>query len=81
MNRRKTGLLKHIQLNNEGVSLIELIVALLILAIITIPLMSIFGRAARTNTFNANKADADTVAANIMEEIKVYGLEGTAQEI
>lgn len=68
------------QLNNKGVSLVEVIVALLILGIITVPLLNIFTGTARINRTNTKKANADTVAANIMEAIKVYGLQGTAEQ-
>ncbi len=68
------------QLNNKGVSLVEVIVALLILGIITVPLLNIFTNTARINRSNTKKANADTVAANIMEAIKVYGLQGTAEQ-
>ncbi|MCR5324361.1 MAG: hypothetical protein K6E85_13975 [Lachnospiraceae bacterium] len=72
---------KKIQLDNAGISLIELIVALLILAIIIIPLMGVFTSASKMNKVNRDKSEADTVAENIMEAIKVYGLEGTAKDI
>ncbi len=61
--------------DNHGVSLIELIVALLIISIITLPLLSIFTSAAKTNQVNAKNISADTVAQNIMEAIKVNGLD------
>jgi len=69
------------QLNNDGVTLIELLVALLILGILVIPLMGIFTRAIKTNTFNTKRADADIVAQNIMEATKVFNIEGTALQV
>ncbi|MCR5767427.1 MAG: prepilin-type N-terminal cleavage/methylation domain-containing protein [Lachnospiraceae bacterium] len=78
---RAKSVCKTRQLNNDGVSLIELLVALLILGILVIPLMGIFTRAAKTNTFNTKRADADIVAQNIMEATKVFGIEGTALEV
>ena len=58
-----------------------MIVALLILAVITVPLLQTFTTAARVNRVNAQKTAADAVAANIMEAVKVYGIEGTAREL
>lgn len=69
---------KHKQLNivksNSGFSLIEAIVALLILAIIIIPLLNIFVFTARTNMMLSQKQEANIVASNIMEEIKNQGI-------
>ena len=70
----------HGKLNNEGLSLIELVVALLILAVIATPLLQLFVSAARANRVNAEELSAETVASNVMEAVKVYGLEKTAEE-
>ena len=70
----------HGKLNNEGLSLIELVVALLILAVIATPLLQLFVSAARANKVNAEENSAETVASNVMEAVKVYGLEKTAEE-
>ena len=72
---------KHLQLNNAGVSLIELIVAILILAVITAPLLRLFTSAARTNAVSTDNLNADTVAQNIMEAVKAYGIEGTSNQV
>ena len=78
---RPCGKSRRLQLNNKGVTLIELIVALLILGIIVVPLMSLFTSAARTNSDNSKRSDADIVAQNVMEAVKVYGLEKTAEQV
>ena len=72
---------RRFKLNNAGVSLIELVVALLILAIITVPLLQVFTSTINVNKFNAQRNAANTVAANIMEAVKVYGIDGTAAAI
>ncbi len=71
----------HFQTNNAGVSLIELVVAILILGIIAAPLLRMFTSAARANAVNTRNVDADTVAQNIMEAVKVYGLINTSEEV
>ncbi len=63
------------KLNNNGVSLIELIVAILILGIVIVPLLTLFTSAARANRVNAENNSADAVASNVMEALKIYGLE------
>ncbi len=63
------------KLNNRGVSLIELIVALLILGMVVVPILTMFTSAARANRVNAENNSADAVASNVMEALKIYGLE------
>ncbi|MBO4416270.1 MAG: prepilin-type N-terminal cleavage/methylation domain-containing protein [Lachnospiraceae bacterium] len=70
-----------LSLSNAGVSLIELIVAILILAIIATPLLRMFTSAARVNAVNTSNVNADTVAQNVMEAVKVYGIINTSDEI
>lgn len=61
--------------NERGYTLIELIVAITILAIIAIPLMHGFVTVARTNAKARKIEQATTVAQNVMEEIKATPLE------
>ncbi len=81
MKRSSGQKLMRVQLNNRGLSLVELIVAILILAIIATPLLQVFLSAAKTNQVNMQNLNAETVAENIMEAVKAYGVEGTAKEV
>lgn len=62
-------------MKNRGYTLIELIVAISILAIIAIPLMHGFVTSARMNAKAREIEQATTVAQNVMEEIKVTDVE------
>lgn len=64
------------KLNNDGVSLVELIVSILILAVIFTPTMSALVTALRVNTGARNTSQAETVAANVMEDVNFYGYSG-----
>ena len=70
-----------VQLNNRGTSLVELIVALLILMIVTVSLLQMFTSASRVNTVNARNVSADAVAENVMEAVKTFGIKNSAIEI
>lgn len=61
--------------NNQGYTLLELVVAITILAIIAIPLMHGFVTAAKTNDKAREIAQATTIAQNVMEDIKVASVE------
>lgn len=81
MTEKTKSLLKRLHSDSKGVSLIELIVAILILAIIVLPLMKIFVSTAKMNQVNAKNAGASTVAQNVMEAIKVNGLDKTLTQL
>ncbi len=66
--------------DNAGLSLVELIVALLILGIVSASILRMFIGVANTNKVNKDMVGADAVAENIMEAVKVNGLKGTAIE-
>lgn len=61
--------------NNQGYTLLELVVAITILALIAIPLMHGFVTAARVNDKARGIEQATTAAQNVMEEIKVTPVE------
>lgn len=64
------------QLNkNKGFSLVELLVAVTILAIIVVPLMHMFVTATRINVKSRNTLRATTVAQDIMEGLKAYNID------
>lgn len=63
------------QLNNEGFSLIELLVAMVILSIIVVPLLHSFVTSARTNAKARNTMRATAIAEDVMENFEAYSLE------
>lgn len=70
------GMPKKRQNNNNGFSLIELLVAIAVLAVVTIPLVHSFLSAARTNTKAKKVMEATSVAQNLFEELKASDLNG-----
>ena len=73
--KRTTG--NHKQ-SNKGFTLVEVLVAIVILAIIVVPLLSAFVVSARTNAKARQTMRATTLAQNIMEELKAHSLETSA---
>lgn len=69
LNRRGT------QASNAGFSLVELLIAVTILAIIVIPLLHMFVTSTRINVKSRQTLRATTVAQDIMEGLKAYTLE------
>lgn len=65
---------------NKGITLVEIIVSMLILAIIIVPLLSSFVTAGRANLAVRNNTFARTVGENVLESTKLLGVEGTAME-
>lgn len=61
--------------SNAGFSLIELLIAVTILAIIVIPLLHMFVTSSRINVKSRQMLRATTVAQDIMEGLKAYNLE------
>lgn len=64
MKTNKKGLIK---LNNEGVTLVEIIVAMLILAIVVVPFVHSFVTSASTNKKSRETLYGTTIAEDIME--------------
>lgn len=58
------------KLNNRGFSLLELLIAVLILSIITIPLLHTYVTSSRTAARSRQAGDATTAAQNIVETIQ-----------
>lgn len=69
LNRRGT------RASNAGFSLVELLIAVTILAIIVIPLLHMFVTSTRINVKSRQMLRATTVAQDIMEGLKAYTLE------
>ena len=67
LNRRRTS--------NAGFSLVELLIAVTILAIIVIPMLHLFVTSTRINVKSRQMLRATTVAQDIMEGLKAYTLE------
>ncbi|MGN0431665.1 MAG: prepilin-type N-terminal cleavage/methylation domain-containing protein [Lachnospiraceae bacterium] len=63
------------KLNNSGMSLIEVLVAVLILAVVTGPILSSFVSAIRYNAKAKEKQRVTTAAQSIMEGFKAYDIE------
>ena len=66
--------------DNSGFSLVELIIAVLILSIITIPLLNLFVSSAKVNNKARKVLKATTVAQDIAEGFKAYDKEGLLRE-
>ncbi len=66
----------HQKLNNRGFSLVELIVAVAILAIVTVPLLRAFVTSARTTSKATEVGRATLAAQNIYESIQAVDSDG-----
>lgn len=66
--------------NQEGFSLVELLVAITILAIIVLPFLNSFVTASKTNSKAREQLVATTVAQNVMEEIKATSIEALEKD-
>ncbi|MDD6186796.1 MAG: prepilin-type N-terminal cleavage/methylation domain-containing protein [Oscillospiraceae bacterium] len=64
-----------------GFTLIEVIIAVTILAIITTPLLRMFTSAAKTNAKAKKVMQATTIAQNIVEDFKAYSMEDLSRKI
>ena len=63
------------KLNNRGMSLIEILVAIIILAVVTGPLLHSFVTAIKLNSKAKEQQRVITAAQSIMEGFKAYTLE------
>ena len=66
---------KNSTISNSGFSLVELLIAVTILAIIVIPLLHMFITSTKINVKSRQTLRATTVAQDIMEGLKAYTLE------
>lgn len=67
--------------NNKGISLVELIVTVAILAVIVLPLLRAFVVSANTNAKAKEKLRTTEVAQNIMEGFELESLESVAYQM
>ncbi len=67
--------------NNKGYSLVEVIVAMLVLALAAIPLLMGFSVVSKSNVNTRQRQYANTVAINVIEAIKQFGIENTALQM
>lgn len=65
---------REIRRSDAGFTLVELLIAVVILAVVAVPLMHAFLSSAKTNARAGNIAQATTAAQNLMEEIKARPL-------
>lgn len=70
---------KEKQLNNEGFSLVELLIAIVILSIIVVPLLHSFVTSARTSAKARNTMHATAIAEDAMEEFEAYTIAEMAE--
>lgn len=68
-----------IQLNNYGFTLVELLVAVAILSVITVPIMKSFTTSAITSAKAQSMQNATSVAERVMEEVKTWPEEKISQ--
>lgn len=70
---------KEEQLNNEGFSLVELLIAIVILSIIVVPLLHSFVTSARTNAKSRNTMHATAIAEDVMEQFEAHTFRGNGR--
>ncbi len=68
------------RVQNKGFTLIEVLIAMLVLAIIVTPFLRAFVTASKTNAKSRQLLRTTTISQNIMEEMKAYSLEDIARQ-
>lgn len=66
-----------VQKNNKGFTLVEVLIAVSILAVLVVPLMANFVTSSKVNQKTKRVMSGTAIAQNIMEGISSYGVEGT----
>ena len=66
------------KLNNSGFSLVEVLIAIVILAIISLPVLSTFSNAAKINAKARRTENANTAINNIVEEARITSIDNLA---
>lgn len=75
LNKRKR------KLKNKGFSLIEVLVAIAILAVLSLPILSAFMSAAQVNLQARREENANAVAQKVMEDMKAKTIEQVMNEV
>lgn len=74
---------KHVRrgskLNNKGMTLIEVLIAMIIVSVVTVPLMYSFVQVARTNAKGRELQQTSVIAQTVMENCKAYNVEDMIQ--
>jgi type II secretory pathway pseudopilin PulG len=63
---------------NRGMTLVEVVISLLIIMIVFVPLISSFTTASKLSRTAKNNLYASNLASNVMETVKVLGIDGVA---
>lgn len=71
---------KRNRLKNKGFSLIEVLVAIAILAVLSLPILSAFMSAAKLNLKARQEENANAVAQKVMEDMKAKNIENVLNE-
>lgn len=71
---------KHIQLNNKGFSLVEVLIAMVIFAVAVIPITLSLIRGVQANMTADRIQDETSIAETVLESCKAYGAEGLANK-
>ncbi len=69
----------HLQ-SNKGFTLVEVLVAIVILGIIIVPLLNAFVMSANTNAKARQLLRSTTIAQNVIEELKAYSIDESASQ-
>jgi type II secretory pathway pseudopilin PulG len=73
--------IKKLARKNEGISLVEVVVSMLVLAIIAVPLLQSFVVSAQINSKTRTKQYATTLAQSVMEGLKSYDIADVALQV
>lgn len=68
--KRKCKTNRQFNINNKGFSLVEVLVAMAVLAIIAIPVLNAFSNSARVNARARREENANTAASDVVEKFK-----------
>ncbi len=66
--------------NNNGFTLVELIIGVTILAIVVVPLLSMFSTSARTSARSAEMGEVTLLAENVAEQLEAMDLNAVFEE-
>lgn len=76
----KSRRLRKLNIDERGTSLVEIVVALLILCLIFVPLISSFVTSAKVTARTSKMSAADNVAVSVLEAAKALGAKATSEE-